>query len=472
MNFINKPFSCSVLLALIAIAPLSGISADLPPPTQNRHEANLAHVRREDALRLEKQGALPHILVRPGLIADRTGRVVRIAAETTTLKANDPVEFPLIAPGSGKDYEALAMSFASARDIYDALRFIGLEPGRGVDSSLLRFWPKGDRVRMVFHVPDSKAGDKPPVPFTFEKLILDTRTRSTLPEDGLIFAGSEWVPSGEPATGKVYAADAFTPGSIASVYNEGYTVLDVPRRAPQHDVYSFLVPNPDRILPASQLVEITLEPYHRDAPPHRFDLTLAVGPEGTNLIYTLLDSQGQAINSNRTQTGMLAALARYSGPGQDPYVTLAISNSTPIRAVQTVARLLDSLDNERGIRVDPPPTGHPYYKAFLPNEKFKKREDRFGKVAELTLTTTGGITTGQLVLVESEWKNDDAAPVFNETRIAVPVADALEAALKTGEEPPAVLLIFAPGGLTYGALHDFIAPALRRNLILYVFAEE
>ena len=62
-----------------------------------------------------------------------------------------------------------------------------------------------------------------------------------------------------------------------------------------------------------------------------------------NLAYTLLDSQGQAINSNRTQTGMLAALARTSGPGQDPYVTVAISNNLISGNVRSLSRSLLAL---------------------------------------------------------------------------------------------------------------------------------
>ena len=73
--------------------------------------------------------------------------------------------------------------------------------------------------------------------------------------------------------------------------------------------------------------------------------------------------------------------------------------------------------------------------------------------------------------MESEWKGDDSAPVFHETRIPIPAPAALEPALKTRKEAPSVLLIFAPAKLRYGTLRDFVAPALRQKMILYVFAE-
>jgi len=415
--------------------------------------------------------AQSNLFIRPGLIADRTGRVVRIVAITTSLKANDPVEFPLITRESGKDYEALAISQASALDIHESLRFIGLEPGRGVDPSQLRFWPKGDRVKMVFHVADTRSSTGPIVPLRVEHLIQDTRTGKTLPETGFVFTGSEWISAGDSPTGKVYAADAFGPGSIASVYNEGYSVLDVPRIAPKHEVYTFQVPNPDHVLPTNQLVEITLEPFYRDTLPHRFDLSLLVTGDGTNLAYTLLDSQNHTLNTNRSQNGVLAALSRYSTADRDAFVTLTPDDAITLQDVQALAHFIDSLDNERGIRVEPPPQGHPYFRAFLPNEKFRKREDRFDKVAELRLGTGEGVTTGELILVESEWKGDDSTPVFHETRIPIPAPAAMEPALKTREDAPNVLLIFSPARLRYGTLRDFIAPALRQKMILYVFAE-
>ncbi len=415
--------------------------------------------------------AQSNLFVRPGLIADRTGQIVRIAAMTTSLKANNPVEFPLITRESGKDYEALAVSQASALDIHESLRFIGLEPGRGVDPSQLRFWPKGDRVKMVFHVADTRSPTGPILPLRVEHLIQDTRTGKTLPETGFVFTGSEWISAGVSPTGKVYAADAFGPGSIASVYNEGYSVLDVPRIAPKHEVYTFLVPNPDHVFPTNQLVEITLEPFYRDTLPHRFDLSLLVTGDGTNLTYTLLDSQNHALNTNRSQNGVLAALSRYSTADREAFVTLTPDDAIALRDVQALAHLMDSLDNERGIRVEPPPPGHPYFRAFLPHEKFRKREERFDMVAELHLGTREGVTTGELILVESEWKGDDSAPVYHETRIPIPAPAALEPALKTREEAPTVLLIFAPAKLRYGTLRDFIVPALRQKMILYVFAE-
>ena len=51
---------------------------------------------------------------------------------------------------------------------------------------------------------------------------------------------------------------------MISFFNDPETVLDVPRRAPQQEVYDRHYPNPDYLLPTGQLVTIVLEPEYRD----------------------------------------------------------------------------------------------------------------------------------------------------------------------------------------------------------------
>lgn len=483
----NQPQHLTLALLLAWSGAVTGFAEgtnSIPP-----RELHLTQVRQLDALRQKQYGASANFLVRPGLLADKTGRVVRICAESLSLKPGDPVEFPLITGSSGKDYEALAVSFASGQDIHEALLFIGLAPGRGTDPSKLRFWPKGDRVRVNFQFNDPGSSSPPTRQTPAEQLVLDTRTGRPLPETGFVFTGSEWMPAVEAVTGKVYAADAFSPGSIIALYNEWFSVLDVPRRAPQQEVYARQVPNPDCTLPANQLIEITLEPFYRDGGAHACDLTLVVAPLATEagtppapsagndprltgppeLSFTLQDRTG-VLNTNRSLTGLLATLEAAAQGSRDLFVTVEPAPATPLGALREACRLLETLDNDRGIRIEPPPAGHPYYRAFLPAEKFRRREDRTARVVELHLDkTVSGTATGTLVWVDSEWKNDDTTQVFHETRVGVGSPAGLDSALGTAQDLPAVMLVFAPPDLTYGSLREFLVPVLKRNLILYVF---
>ena len=461
-----------VLSWLVLAAFLHNRDTVMADPPSAR-EANRARALAQDERRLRDYAGSPGMLARPGLLADRTGRVVRVTAEAIHLNPGSPVEFPLITLNSGKDYEALAVSFASGLDIHEALQFIGLTPGHGVDASKLQFWARGDRVQVMFHYRTGASNEvRRSVPA--ERLVIDTRTSKPLPEAGFVFTGSEWLPALEPATGRVYAADAFSPGSLVSVYNDSATVLDVPRRADQGAVYSYQVPNPEFLLPSNQLVEITLEPFFQDGRPHELDLALEVAPRTpgtTEPAYRLRNGAGQPLSTNTTATGLLATLERHAAGDQAVFVTLHIADTASLATVLEAARLLSSLDREEGIRIEPPPAGHPYYKAFLPNPRFRDRAQRPSPGVELYLANAAGTTTGQLVQLEMQWKGDDSEPSFRETRIPAPTPAALEQALEASPETPAALLVFAPKTLDYGTFRKFAAPLLKRNAILYVFGE-
>jgi len=465
----------SALICIVSSLSVSTVRAEVTAPAElTVRERNLALVRTMDADRVKKYSGRENFMVRPGLLADKTGRVIRVAAESLRQSEGSPVEFPLVTANSGKDYEAHAVSFASALDVHHALEFIGLKPGHGADAGNLQFWPRGDRVAVTFHYQAPVDTNRLHVPAG--RLTLDTRTKKSLPENGFVFTGSELVEVTEPTTTKVYAADAFTPNCIISHYNERATVLDVPRRDSQNAVYSYQVPNPAFLLPSNQLIEITFEPYYKDSLTHAFDFMLVVAPgSATNtddLVYNLQDKTGQPVNTNSTFNGLLACLERFSGDGQEAFVTFQPDDALSIAALQKVARLLDKLDTERGIRVEAPLKGHPYFRAFLPNEQHRKREERPSVAAELFLENAGGGVTGTLVLVSMEWKGQDTAPTFSETRVPLPRADKLIPALIAQEEVPAVILIFVQPSMKYGAFREFIAPLLQRKMILYVFIQK
>ena len=164
-------------------------------------------------------------------------------------------------------------------------------------------------------------------------------------------------------------------------------------------------------------------------------------------------------------------MGRLSAGIEEVFVTVHPDNSTPLDSLQKMARLLNTLDNEKGIRIDAPPPGEPYFKAFIPNEQHRNRENRPEQAGELHLHTSSGITTGELVWVDRAWKGDDSTPIFSETRIAITSPKALSATFAAKSEPPAVMLVFAPGTLRYGVLRDYIAPMLQRKMILYIFTD-
>lgn len=459
----------SLILLIIAISAAQTIADETNVTARTRNKTRSAAL---DAGNRAAFDGNTNIMLRPGLIADRLHRTVRITAETIRLDAGKPVEFPLISEDSGKDYEALAISFALPSDVHAALEFIGIPPGKPVNPYASRFWPRGEPVNITF-IYDEPAGSSNitrTVPAA--QLIADTRTRKPIPDEGFIFTGSELTPPVDPSSGTslVYAADVFSPNCIAAVYNERTTVLDVPRRVAQHEVYSFLVPNPDRILPPATFATVTLEPRHKDGHLRVTDLTLALhslGEDGSAAVWTV--TLGKDTERGAGLDALTAHLTRLAAADRDLYVALQPDDAMTIDAMRRLALFIESLEDRALIRIEPPPAGHPYYKTFLPNEKHRERAERPTQPWELYLRACGTGATGELVYVDEQWANDGKPSTYTEVRHPARGPDALPDLLQK-HDAPAVVLIFAESDLTYGALRRFIAPLLERKMIVYVFS--
>jgi hypothetical protein len=465
-------------LAGIMLACSSHGMTNGPAPVTLPLSPRDAHAAQADALYARDKGihgTNTNILVRRGLLADRAHARIIIYAESIRLGNGAPAEFPLIAETSGKDYESLAVSFAKPSAIHEALVFIGVPPGMSTDPSLQRFWPKGERIKVTFRYTDLTNGKPQERAVPAEQLIIDTRTGKTLPETGFVFTGSSWIPSPDSLqTGRVYAADVFSPNSIVSVYNESGTVLDVPRRASQHEVYSFQVPNPDKPLPPAQFIQIVLEPERSGGLPRVCDLTLKIVSGAENLpasapaVSYELNGGTNPGSTHTNMVGILKAIEGLAGTHRDPFVTVHPDDTLSLGSLRSAATLIDALENEHEVRIDPPPPGHPYYRAFLPDEKHRERSGRPVQPWELHLRQTDGVVTGELVRVEEEWKGEDTLPTYHEQRFAVASADALATAIQQ-QDTPSVMLVFAPAALSYGNLRRFIAPVIEKKMILYIF---
>jgi hypothetical protein len=472
--------SLSILGFVLALPAASlGQGGDAPTNAAATAGIRQRHLSRVQACLAEdrqRYGGDTNMLVRPGLLADRTSQWVRIYAETVGVNPfiTPQVEFPLIAEGSGKDYEALAVAFAQPSDIHAALVFIGVPPGRAVDYAKQQFWPKGERVLMTFEWQGTNAAAQSR---RAEDLVLDTRTGKPLPPLGFVFVGSRWVAPPDNPTQKAYAADIFEPMAIASVYNEADTVLDVPRRAGKSDMYNDQVRNPDAALPKAELIRVRLEPERKDHQRRVLDLGLRIASVSTNpaaalkdLQFVLTDAEGQARQTGHDVKSMLAAFERCTAAGRDLFVALRPDAALTLAALREAYLFMASLENDNGIRVEPPPPGQPYYKAFLPNESFRERANRPVQPLELYLAEHHGAVTGQLQQVEETGDENATNAAYKVTRFDVPTPNALAGLLRE-RKYPSVVLVFAPPTLTYGALLPFTEKAQATHPTVYVFLD-
>lgn len=461
----------AALLIVLCLTVMTALADDAttPPLTPRERNRRLAGTLAEQVARdLAPRG---DVLLRPGLVADRTAGTVTVFAESIHLAPDAPVEFILIAEASGKDYEALAVSFARPSDIHDALAFIGVRPGQGIDPAHLRFWPKGERVRISVGYDDMSGGKRLASRIPAEQLVIDKRTGAVLPGAGFVFTGSRRVPdTQQPATGTVYAADVFSPNSIISIYNEPATVLDVPRRAPQQEVYSYQVPNPAHLLPDAQLIRIELAATRSLGGSCVREMVLRVGaaPQtGCAPTYALAPA-GQADAAPTNAVTIRAALGGIVRDGGDAFVTVIPDDALTLADMHAAASFVDSIEGEQGARIEPPPAGHPYFRTFLPDERHRARDGRPLQPWELYVGSEGTAATGTLVRIEETWTGADTRPTYRDTRQDVRSDGELGVALNQPDTPQ-VVLVFASPTLGYGAFRRFVAPVLQRDMILYVF---
>jgi hypothetical protein len=444
--------------------------ADTPPPDNNEPAVAMIHEQN-----LKKHGKNPDMMVLPGLLADRKAQRVIIQAEATGLDTKgNPPEFFLIGQHSGHGYEALALSFAKPGDIHKALVFIGMEPGRPVNVRELQLWPKGERVIMTFAAQDP---DKPFGPVRVESLFLDEDTRKPLQNAGLVFTGSVMIDSIAEPGKKVYAADAREPASIASNYNESESVLDVPWQATKAAVYGHSIINPEFVLPTNQLLTVTIEPEYKDGNKRVMDLTLDVtvsADEKTQgkLAYRILATDGKVVNKTNDAAGMINFFRTVCQKGHDPFVTLRPGNMLTIGAVRNLCAGLASVESASGIRLEPPPEGHLFYKAFLSEDKYRDRAQRHAQPWELHFAAKNSGYTVTLTKVEQIWKETgDLQPDLKASDFPVAAPQSLPKLLQENGPGLPVIFVFAPSALTYGELMSYLKPVLSTHGIVYVYVD-
>ncbi len=432
---------------------------------------NIAAIRQLFEQEQERYAGNTNVLILPGVRADREARRVIVQAEATGITGRDTAEFFIIAPHSGNDYEALTFSLATAGDIDRGLQFIGLIPGRCVDHSRYRFWPKGERV--VARVRESgDNGDG----LRMESLLLNERTGKELSPDGLVYvqAPTEWVTASEFPDR--HPVDADSRGSIAANYNEPFTLFDVPRAAPQSQVYAQQTVNPDHIFEAGQRLEIVIEPELAKGRRRVQNLELTIQATGA-ATQSLADLQFTLTNhtagTSLPTVGMNELLHYFTAlceADQDPFVTLSIDDHVQIDALKAFSLILASIETDHGIRLEPPAERHLYYKAFMPDSALRDREQRIMQPAELTLAPpANGTTTVSLLEITEHWHDQEIKPTLTFETHSIDSPDALRKELTSIENGLPILLVFTPPTLTHGELMHWMTPILATHPTVHVF---
>lgn len=451
------------MAVLLAASVVRGQFESSDGGLEARKTAVKEEVRAWDEQNLLKFGRDEQYIVRPGLLVDKRQRTILVKGFATGLgsmenggRGTEPVEFFLIGPSSGKGYEAVAVSLAQPSDIHRGLEAIGLEAGRPVNWARMQFWPKGERVKMTFRWkeanPDGTVSQRSA---RAEEMLVDRASRKPLPLTGLVFVGGIWVEPERPGGEKRYYADLGDPGAIASNYNEGTTVLDMPVQARQSEVYQTRMVNPANRLKAGTPVEVLIEPDSREFKRVKdVRLEVAGGEEVGAMTFSL---EGQSLSGE----GLIGAFQKMQGEGREPFVAVIPGEEMTLRGVRRMYALLRGLESDRGIRLEPPASGHLFHEAFDPDEDLRDWKKRIWQPVEVRFV--GG------VVVLRDYREEAGETKFVETQAES--AEKLGKMLKERAEQRRPIAVFAPGGMRYGRLMSWIALGLTEQSVVWVYLE-
>jgi hypothetical protein len=453
----------TTLVSLLSIGLLS-VYAEEAPVARATNKALVAEWLADYRAR---QADNPDVMFRDGVAANRQTRRVEFFAETTGISPNEPMEFFLISEESGNGYEAFAVALARPRDIYDAMLFIGMPVGRGVDHEKLQFWPKGERVHMT--IDGHRA----------ESLVFDEERHGPMEASGLVFTGSRFVPSGEDTNSTSLAAQTRAPYSIAANYNEADSLFDVPFSASQSAVYSKQALNPEHVYPEGKRLPVVIAPEYRDGKQRIRNLRLHISagnssPPGlSTALITVENDSGTALTATPSLASALALFSQLNDDGHDPFVTLDFSDNTTIGQLHQLALLLQTIDGPRGVRIEPPPAGQLYYKAFAPNQEFRHRENRFLQPWELHLQAgAGGAVTGVVAEITENWIDGQTKPEIDVQDHAISSPEEVHNLLTTRRLDVKVLLVYAPATLTHAELMRYVEPLQSSHPVIHVYVDE
>ena len=444
----------------------------LPPAADRVALSN--HVAQAHTTWSEKAKTNPDLLVRPGMIADRKAQQVTLYGSGSGVAPLGVIEFLLVSHGSGHEYESAGVGFTKASDLKAGLQHIGVEPGQPVSPDALRFWPRGGRTVATVHYLQKhlSSGERaepnePPRALRLEQFAYDQRVENLLPETPFCLSGSVQAPHPEPPAQTILAADAYGPMSLVSLFNTSDTLIEFPWQAGQKDVYEAFRLNPASTLSTNQPMLVTFRPFVReDGLPVERDLEVQANATGVVVKET---TEGIPADKRLDYTGDLALFIAACEPpraaGHDLYLSWKWDADMTLNTVQKLSSVLVQIDQQSGIRLLPPASDQPYYRAFLPPEPFRDPTKRPSQPREIHINDEGH----RLELVKEDWSGDE--PTY--TRKTWPVAgpETLLATMKEHAPTTRTTFVYAPADTPLKKLTPWLAPLLTEQRILFIFSE-
>lgn len=448
-----------------AIPPLLCLATlSLAQEQMERHsyDATVEQLQKKQAEWKKQSEGNTDVLLLDYVKADRKAKRVDVLGCATGVGGSDPVEFFLATHSSGKDYESLTITWAKPSDIHKALEFIGVKPGRPVNYETNHQWARGPRVTMTLDTGGNE--------LRVEDCVIDTDTNTPLPRMGLIFAGS-FTHTDETGK-KFYAADEVDSKAIAPNYNDPIAVFDVPRRASQAAVYGFQRPNPKHPMKAGQTLGIILQPATGDEAVTSRDIVIETRLVEGKPQYAITEpsrAEGKRLAEAPTLPHLVGALAPLLDGKTDLFTTATIDPAMSITDVRKLFAVLMSLEQDRGVKLDPPAKGELFHRAFFPDEIWRNRQERLGEPWELFLTRVDGKIVARLERLVEKFEGE-SEPKKELQKFEVGSPEAFVKVINDNESQwSKAVFIYPPADATYGEIATWARPALPTYPRIFVF---
>ncbi len=415
------------ILPLAALLSLSCLAAPSKSPME------WVSVQTNEIARWKAENKAPQ-----GVVADRATRTVRFLVEATGIGADETVEFFAIGPLSDRAYESLFVTVASPAAIAEAFAKAGVPCGVPADPLAARFWPLGEKVKMAITPWGAEAAQRPKGGLS--AFLRDRRAN----EEGKILEGPLAYAGGLRDAAGVPVASTNIPCAVFALYNHAPALLQLDGMLDQSPSYGRFQ---------------TLAKHREGA---LFEI--AVTWDGKRVVKDV-ELKLSATNAGEAMTTLRADAKAY-----DVHARLAFDETVTLERAAAVAQAFALLDGE-GVKMSGRSDGQFFFRAFLPEAKWRDRAARIFQPFEVHVAADGAKT---FVFVEEDWSGEGLDPVLKPKTTAFKEWAELPGLIaKTGDQGSkiTVMFLYAPKETKVTTLTPVIKAVEKRVSTFYVFGE-
>ena len=370
-----------------------------------------------------------------GVVVDASARSVRFLVEATGLDKADPAEFFAIGPLSDRSYESFFVTVPSPAAIAEAIERTGVPRGVPPNIAGARLWPCGEKLTLAA-TPVSTNGPA----LAFADLLTDMAEKE---EGAILQAPVVYTGGARDESGAVVAATNI-PCAVFALYSHTPSLLQLNGQFDQSTVYGRF--HAKTTYAAGSLFELTL----------RWDGQTTVLRRDVELTIPSLKEK-------------LSAL-RADAAAHDLFVRLSFGGETTVGEAAEIAGALSLVDG-KGLKMDGPPAGQFFFRAFLPDPAWRARPGRLFQPFEVHVAADGA---KKFVFVEEDWSGEGLDPVLKprETPFAE-WSDLPKLIAQTGDQGAKinVLFLFAPKATPVATLTPVVSATEGRIGTYYVFGD-